>query len=481
MASMQKLAEPPTSASPHLPAAQLSAKMLRLCGPSKVTHLLRSIAPSNSRPAASSYDKALLQAHEVITELDPLTDSQVQQVQLPLRAGGRGLRSQEGTAAAAWVASWAQNLAAVQERAGIPLAQECRQAYAALSALSLEDTLSWTDLATQPRRKLQREICRKLDDKKKVALLNSLEPADRARLRSCGGPLAAGWQLATPSCPELTLEDSAYKLTSRSVLGQTVVPPFCTSCQNVARTGASAGRACGEPLDRTGRHAHNCNRGGGLNARSASLEDAWELIHRECKQRVDRQVRVPGWDRFNFECSCGRKGTTLSPTTVCPSCGARTDVTREEAILDLEVQGVGSPVLYFDVTVHNGTPGNVDRLTAAAAGRDGAVNTEAERTKRARYPDRATPWKAVPLAHKTFGRLGTSAFAHLCKLAKEQASRLDCEGSSYAVSALVQRWGCVLSVALQRANARNLRRALGTSAAAACADSLPGRIVAGLC
>ena len=54
--------------------------------------------------------------------------------------------------------------------------------------------------------------------------------------------------------------------------------------------------------------------------------------------------------------------------------------------MDLEVQGVASPVLYFDVTVHNGIPGNADRLRAAA-GRDGAVNAEAEKTKRARYPD----------------------------------------------------------------------------------------------
>lgn len=65
-----------------------------------------------------------------------------------------------------------------------------------------------------------------------------------------------------------------------------------------------------------------------------------------------------------------------------PELRARTEVTRDEAILDLEVQGAGSSVLYSDVTVHNGTPGNVDRLTAAA-GRDGAVNVEAERTKRA--------------------------------------------------------------------------------------------------
>ena len=109
------------------------------------------------------------------------------------------------------------------------------------------------------------------------------------------------------------------------------------------------------------------------------------------------------------------------------------------------------------------------------------MNAEGEHTKRQRYPDGASPWRAVPLAHETFGRLGRAALTHLRKLAKEQAARLNGEGSDQAVSSLVLRWGCLLSVALHKANARNLRRALGTSAVAAGADSLPGRILAALC
>ena len=66
----------------------------------------------------------------------------------------------------------------------------------------------------------------------------------------------------------------------------------------------------------------------------------------------------------------------------------------------------------------------------------------------------------MPLAVETFGRHGKQALKYLRKLARKKAETLD-EGGDQAVSALVLRWGCQLSVALQRANAANLRRSLG--------------------
>ena len=136
-------------------------------------------------------------------------------------------------------------------------------------------------------------------------------------------------------------------------------------------------------------------------------------------------------------------------------------------MLDLEVQGLDAPRLFLDVTVRHSVPGDADRLAAAAAF-DGAVAKEAEGDKRSRYPSGQTPWQALPLAQETFGRLGRAALNHLRKLARGRAQALP-EDVGVAASSLTVRWGCRLSVALHRANAANLRRALGADPAAQAA------------
>ncbi len=134
-------------------------------------------------------------------------------------------------------------------------------------------------------------------------------------------------------------------------------------------------------------------------------------------------------------------------------------------MLDLEVRSAWVPKLFLDVTVHHDVPGGGDRL-ARAARTNGAVNLEAEREKESRYPAARAPYKVVPLALETYGRHGQQAPKYLRKLARKKAEALE-EGDDEAVSALVLRWGCQLSVALQRANAANLRRSFGAAGPAA--------------
>ena len=138
--------------------------------------------------------------------------------------------------------------------------------------------------------------------------------------------------------------------------------------------------------------------------------------------------------------------------------------------MDLEIQGAGQPRTYFDVTVRYSVPGDAEGLAAARA-HDGAINRKAEGDKRSRYPDGQTPWRVVPLALETCGRHGRTALRHLRKLARVRAQQLSDAGeeAGRAASALTQRWGAELSVALHRATARQLRSALGTDLAAAAA------------
>ena len=465
---------------------QASALLLRLCGPGKVTHLLRSNPPACTRHAAAAFDAALLQAYEELAGLDPLATTQAMQCRLPLRLGGRGLRSQEELAPAAWAASWAQCLSEVRERSGLtclgdldtcdlPLAAACRDALASLPPAAQEEPgtgepLTWAELAQRPRSKLQKVFTQRLDLKNYQFLHDTLGPEDKARLRSCSGPLAAGWQVATPAAPRQRLDDEDYKFTARALLGQDLAPAGAL-CSNLARTGANAGQACGQALCRKARHAFRCARGGGTKARSADMEQAWARLHTECGCHAEHQVHVPGWDRWHWRCHrCNTRGTQPTPPAgPCESCGEALEAAREEAVLDLEVQGAGLPRTFFDVTVRYSVPGDAEGLAAAAA-RDGAVNRKAEADKRSRYPAGQTPWRVVPLAIETCGRHGLSALRHLRKLARSRAQQLRQAGdeeAARAASALVQRWGAELSVALHRATARQVRGALGEGLATA--------------
>ena len=301
--------------------------------------------------------------------------------------------------------------------------------------------------------------CRRIDKKSYSDLLTSLDAPARARLRSCAGPLSSAWQLASPALPAERLDDRDYTVTARTLLGQDCAPAGAT-CQNKRLTGDQQGQRCGQPLCQKGHHCHRCAIGGGTKSRSVAVERVWEGIHTECGHQTDREVHVPEWDRFRWHCSsCNTRGVSWAPPAPCAACGSARETRREEAVLDLEVRSAQRPRLLLDVTVHHSVPGDAQRLTKAADG-DGAVNKEAEQEKRGRYPAARTPWKLVPLALETCGRHGREALDHLRGLAKQRSQALE-EGSDQAASALLLRWGCRLSVALHRANARNLRSALG--------------------
>ena len=174
------------------------------------------------------------------------------------------------------------------------------------------------------------------------------------------------------------------------------------------------------------------------------MERVWESIHVECGHTVEHRVHVPGWDRWRWTCPCGARGVTLAePTGPFGSCGDL-ELHHEEAILNLEVRSAEVPREYFDVTVRCPVPTHRQRLTMAAD-HDGALNKEAEREKRARYPDGRTPY-----------RHGRAALLHLRKLARARAASLE-EGGDAAVLALMQRWSARLSIALHQSNAALLR------------------------
>ena len=217
------------------------------------------------------------------------------------------------------------------ELSPLPLAQTLREALASLprSAIADEEELpSWKELAQEPCKKLQRVLSKRLECKNHTALLSSLDAEGRSRLRSCGGPLAAGWQLASPAFLSERLEDGEYRLTARALLGQDLAQVGRT-CRRKRSTGDRVGQTCDAALCRQAHHAYRCAVGGGLKQRSIAVEDVYAGIHRECGFQVDRQVAVPAWDRFRWRCrgaNCSEHGVLFAPPVgPCGACGSALD------------------------------------------------------------------------------------------------------------------------------------------------------------
>ena len=194
-------------------------------------------------------------------------------------------------------------------------------------------------------------------DKNHNQLLSTLSGPDAARLRSCGGPLAGGWQLASPGQRAELLEDRDYTTTARALLGQDLTASEGATCQNRRRTGPQAGAACGAPLCRKANHSYLCAVGGGFVSRTEAVERVWGRIHAECGYAVATQVYEPSWDRWRWHCSasgCAGHGVVWQlPAPPCSRCGARVQVAREEAVLDLEVRSADVPKRFLDVTVRH--------------------------------------------------------------------------------------------------------------------------------
>ena len=346
-----------------------------------------------------------------------------------------------------------------------PLAVSCKHALAELKTQcgGPDCFPPWRDLAVFARRKAQSFFSKKVDKNLQASLLESLDVEGKVRVRSCGGPLASGWQTASPSSLAGRMTDDEYSVTARALLGQQLVATAGSRCRNRRLTRAAAGTECGVLLDSDARHCYCCAVGGGLKTRSTAVVAAIERCHRQCGLSTAREVHVAQWDRWKWSCqspACSNHGVAETrPSGACPTCGGDSVVSREEAVLDLEVRGPEVPVSYLDVCVHHSVPCDAVRLLKASKA-DGEVAKEAARTKHTRYPAHRSQWRMVPLAFETFGRLGREGLEYLRTLARQAAARVADDGE-VDPSALLSQFGCSVSVALQRANVANIRKSVG--------------------
>ena len=134
------------------------------------------------------------------------------------------------------------------ETCSLPVAQHCRDALAALPpapASELEnetDPLDWNDWVRRPRKKLQKLLNKRYDEKLFTTLLATMDAPARARLHSCSGPFASAWQWAAPGNHGEQLDDEDDIAMARMLLGQPVVPALAF-WQNPTRTCKNAGNS----------------------------------------------------------------------------------------------------------------------------------------------------------------------------------------------------------------------------------------------
>ena len=390
------------------------------------------------------YDAALRGCWESLLRR-PLGQEACELLGLPAKLGGAGAQWAATRRAAACWAAWTQAAAEVQHDLGVSGVSTLGDMLAALplAAAALEATRA--ELARQgadpePAAPLEALLGHPTKQKTLVAMVHKrthaaakqrMHHCSQAALLSAGGP-GAGAYLRYPTELACTLEDPHWQTATRS---RVQLPrPECaadelaraaTTCQNLAAGGAP----CQAPLDAAGYHATICQPGGGVVKRHGGVaRAAGSLAGRWSHSTPLYEQRVPTWDRARRP----RPGQ---------------DAVLERAILDVEYDDTDGR-RWLDVTVRHPAAGDEPAVRAAAR-RPGEAARRAERAKHARYPGE----RLTAFAVETGGRLGGEARAWLLSHVRELPED--------AQPAELARAYQVLSCALQRQLAQQLRRAAG--------------------
>ena len=454
---------------------QSATLLLRLCGQGKATHLLRTLPPALTKDFAEALDAATEETVEALCRLDALTPNQREQLRLPLRNGGLGLRAQASLRGVAYLGSWLGNLEGVRERC--PTGTASRERFSegdrawARALTDAQTTLAaegvhlseqgevltelpqagWDwgeDCAEVPQ--VQRALTKALDEKRRARLLSNLAPEDRAWVRSCGGTGAGAWLNTAPATEVEKFSDGDFCAAVRTRLCQEVSPPG-VRCSNTYSTGPRAGEHCAEPLDTKGTHASTCKVGGRVGRKHDALVQLLGRLLRAAGYLVATDgpgTWEPRWDRPQLD----RHGNQKRDDDGNPLW--------EHARLDLRLEGgPEEPTTYGDVVVSQARADSWVREGAAA---DGAAAKEAARRKRRRYPPEQVPGaKLVPFSVEAGGRWDSSSLNFLRRAAGRASERhpgLAALGGQ-GRAAVFNSWLSQLSCALQKANVACLRSA----------------------
>ena len=379
--------------------------------------------------------------HRVVVFLEELlgatlTPQQQQQIWLPGRDGGLGLHSARLTRSAAYVASWEQCfLDVAKARASTSadaLLARVPRTRAALTAAG-EDLrqlgyqqyrADWAACFVSSRVKQQKVLMKHVSSESQNKLLQDLDAAGRADLRSAGDK--GGAFLLPPTEPSHLMPDEHFRVALRLRLqilhpGALSASPPATAC---GHRSAQSRQRCNRCLDDRGHHPLTCEVGGGVVRRHDRIRDwlaGW--IEAVTTFPVLTEQFVPRWDRVV------NGGEEI-----------------ERARLDVVFHNQNAQRTYIDVSIPSAFSTCPELLRARAA-RDGAAAARAEDGKRLRYPGP----DLVPFVVEALGRPGADAIALLRACAPEQPEeRSQALGSAWqALSATLQTQNAELLLAAE--------------------------------
>ena len=365
----------------------------------------------------------------------------------------------------------------VLQAAGAPWTAALHQATADLEArgLFLDDDgevktqepaakWGWED-GSKPLRQRQKAYSRALDAKERGALLGRLPRADRARLRSCGGPGAGAWLLATPTNQTQSFEDGDFSAAVRLRLGQALCLPG-VRCYNLYSSRGRRGERCADFQDAQGLHGLLCKVGGLVGRRHDQLRELLAYFLAAAGYHVLQEQWEPRWDRVVRDRNGNPVPQRDEDGNVVLDAAGNPVPKVEHARLDHRWEAPPEePRGYGDVVVSH--PGAAS-WEARAADEDGATAEAAARAKHDRYPEDAVrPGRLTAFSVESWGRWSKEAYRFLKRAAARSAVRspgvqeLGARGSS----AVLGSWLTQLSCALQKANVAMLRGSAGDARA----------------
>ena len=410
-------------------------------------YLLRTLAPTQSRPYAEARDELVWSTALGLLQGQSLPRDRLDEgwtvASLPGRLGGLGVRGAQFSSGPAYWASWADCLPMMRERnpalAGRLMhvlesnsdtepgcLQELRDSRRSLIAEGFDGCPSWTAIwdgqrPPAPERSEAGDYAHgwqflgssTFELNRRSQMLLSLSRSRRAHLRSQSGPGANLALDTAPTGPEFALSSEKFLAIARRRL-RWPLPLAAAACEG-----------CGAELDECGDHRLACMRTGRVKRRAGALERALARICREAGGRVrmnarlvDMNVSVPAGDA------------------------------REIEVLASGLPGLGGSQVAIDTTLRsvchaNGIP------RARTHWQDGAVAADAVADKRAHYPELAvgTRCKLVVFSMEVGGRFDAQAVEFLRLVSKARAEVAPSYLRRLTAEALFSRWSRLAAVA----------------------------------